>query len=147
MAVIVSVTVTGVGRSVEGYGRAWLALKESHTGFLGYSQGAAADGNSRVPAGACVTVKVSGVRAGTLGSEPVTSMLTSEEFTGTEWTRTGLTTGWLDRGSGLMVTVVDTGAESTPSGVGRGDSNRDWGADEHACRRGVAHSGCGIPVG
>src|SRR5262249_3647573 len=54
------------------------------------------DGNSRVPAGACATVKSSGVRAGTLGSEPVIRMLTSEALTGTEFAATGLTTGgWI----------------------------------------------------
>src|SRR5436309_3042173 len=45
-------------------------------------------GNSRVPAGACVTVKVSGVSP--VGSEPVTSMLTFTVFTGTEMDATGL---------------------------------------------------------
>src|SRR5580765_8303608 len=70
------------------------------------------DGNCRVPAGVCVTVKRSGVRAGTLGSEPVIRMLTSVEFTGTEDVATGLATGCWITGAGLMVTVVTADVES-----------------------------------
>ena len=71
-----------------------------------------ADGNCRVPAGSCVMVKRSGVRAGTLGSEPVIRMLTSDELTGTETAATGLATGARIAGAGLMVTVVTADVES-----------------------------------
>ena len=69
------------------------------------------DGNSRVPAGACVTVKRSGVRAGTLGSEPVIRMLTSVEPTGIETGATGLATGARTAGAGLIVTVATADVE------------------------------------
>src|SRR5215467_825785 len=59
-----------------------------------------ADGNCRVPAGVCVTVKRSGVCAGTLGSEPVIRMLTSDELTGTETAATALATGGWITGAG-----------------------------------------------
>lgn len=52
-----------------------------------------ADGNSRVPAGACVTLKVSGVSAGTLGSVAETSKATSVVVAGTEVAAGGVTTG------------------------------------------------------
>src|SRR5580765_2028691 len=71
-----------------------------------------ADGNSRVPAGACVTVKRSGVCAGTLGSVPVIRMLTSVEPTGTETGATLLATGGRITGAGLMVTVVTADVEA-----------------------------------
>src|ERR1051326_623335 len=64
------------------------------------------DGNCRVPAGVWVTVKSSGVCAGTLGSEPVIRMLTSDELTGTETAATGLAMGGRIAGAGLIVTVV-----------------------------------------
>src|SRR5947209_1629001 len=73
-----------------------------------------ADGNCNVPAGFCVMLKSSGVRAGMLGSDPVISRLTSEEPTGTETAATGLATGGSTGTGGLMATVVATGAEAMP---------------------------------
>ena len=54
-------------------------------------------------------MKRSGVCAGTLGSDPVIRMLTSEAFTGTETAATGLATGGRIGTGGVMVTV--TGAD------------------------------------
>src|ERR1051326_2258878 len=106
MAVIVSPTETGVAGALKD--TVALVGPEGVTHRFPWTTPKAqpADGNSRVPAGACVTVKRSGVRAGTLGSEPVIRMLTSEELTGTETAATGLATGGWTAGAGLMVTVV-----------------------------------------
>src|SRR5438445_3666170 len=106
MAVMVSVTEAGVAG----------ALKETvalvgpegvtHRFPCTTPRAQPADGNNRVPAGACVTVNRSGVRAGTLGSEPVIRMLTSVELTGTETAATGLATGGWSTEAGLMVTAA-----------------------------------------
>ena len=112
MAVIVSVTEAGVAGALKE--TVALVGPEGVTHRFPWTTPKAQppDGNNRVPAGACVTVKRSGVRAGTLGSEPVIRMLTSVEFTGTEDAATGLATGCWITGAGLMVTVVTADVES-----------------------------------
>src|SRR5690349_3133642 len=111
MAVIVSVTEAGVAGALKEMVALVGPEGVTHRFPCTTPRAQPPDGNCRVPAGVCVTVKRSGVRAGTLGSEPVTRMLTSEALTGTETAATGLTTGGWTAGAGLMVTVVSADVE------------------------------------